>query len=400
MLANKFKGRARTVIVAIGVLQIYFACIAANVMDPALHDLQSVYPGVSHEQIASLITTPNLWSIPASILSGLLTGRRLKYRQVLSASFILIICSGVAPMFLLSFRAMIIARVFLGFGLGLLFPLGNALIIDLFPGERRAYMFGVGEVVKNLSLILLQMVVGLLVGVSVRISWGAYLIFLLSFLLLLLFLPEPKVKPVQEQTPLKKAIKNLPGRLYVFVFFYCVCMIIQTVYQLNLSSIIVTEHLGNAATAATILSTATFTAMFAALSFGFIQKVLKDYTITFCTGALALGTFLISQMHTLPLIYASAVVVGIGLGTMSSAFYMKIADCANNENAALVSGFQVVLGGLGGYLPHYFLILVAGVFRTESLRLPITVGAVVLATVAAGFGLFYLMAHQRTRSAA
>lgn len=60
MLANKFKGRARTVIVAIGVLQIYFACIAANVMDPALHDLQSVYPGVSHEQIASLITTPNL----------------------------------------------------------------------------------------------------------------------------------------------------------------------------------------------------------------------------------------------------------------------------------------------------------------------------------------------------
>ena len=173
MLVDKFSGRARTIAIAIGVLQIYFACIAANVMDPALHDLQTLYPGISHERIASLITIPNLWSIPASIFSGLLTGRRFKYRQVLSVSFMLIVCSGIAPMFLLSFNAMIIARMFLGFGLGLLFPLGNALIIDLFPSERRAYMFGVGEVVKNVALILLQMIVGLLVGVSVRISWGA-----------------------------------------------------------------------------------------------------------------------------------------------------------------------------------------------------------------------------------
>lgn len=398
MLVDKFSGRARTIAIAIGVLRIYFACIAANVMDPALHDLQTLYPGISHERIASLITIPNLWSIPASIFSGLLTGRRFKYRQVLSVSFMLIVCSGIAPMFLLSFNAMIIARMFLGFGLGLLFPLGNALIIDLFPSERRAYMFGVGEVVKNVALILLQMIVGLLVGVSVRISWGAYLLILLSFALLLLFLPEPKTKPIQEQTPLRVAIKNLPNRLYVFVIFYCICMIVQTVYQLNLSSIIVTEHLGNAATAATVLSTATFPAMFAALSFGFIQKALKDYTITFCTGALAVGTLLISLAHTLPLMYASAVVVGIGLGTMSSSFYMKIADCANNENAALVSGFQVVLGGLGGYLPHYFLLLVAVLFHTESLRLPITVGAFLLAAVSIGFAFFYLLAHHRRRA--
>ncbi|AEB07291.1 major facilitator superfamily MFS_1 [Coriobacterium glomerans PW2] len=399
MLANRFTGRARTIIVAVGVLQIYFACIAANVMDPALHDLQQLFPGISHEQIASLITIPNLAAIPASILSGALTGRRLRYRTVLTMSFLLIVVGGSAPLFLMSFQTVVCARMVLGFGLGLLWPLGNALIIDLFPGERRAYMFGVGEVVKNVSLIILQMIVGLLVGVSAKISWSAYLVLLLSLAALLLCLPEPEIRPVAAQTPLAAAIRQLPRRLYVFILFYCVCMIVQTIYQLNMSSIIVTEGLGDATTAATVLSTATLTAMFAALSFGLIQKVLGDYTITFCAGALGLGTFCISQAATLPPMYASAVIVGIGLGTMSSSFYVKIAECANNENAALVSGFQVVLGGLGGYLPSYFLVLVAAVFNSQSLRLPIALGTLLLGSVAVGFALFYAVAHRRAAAA-
>lgn len=395
MLTQRFNGRTRTILMALGVLQIYFACIAANVMDPALQNLTSVFPGVSHEDIASLITIPNLASIPASILSGVLTGRRLKYRTTLSISFTLIICSGAAPLFLTSFSAVVAARVVLGFGLGLLFPLGNALIIDLFSEQKRAFMFGIGEVVKNLSLISLQMLVGVLVGVSIKISWGAYLALLLSFALLLLFLPEPEVKPLAEQLSIKESIRTVPKRLYIFVIFLCICAIMQTVYQVNLSSIVVTEHLGNATTAATVLSTATFVAMIAALSFGWINKFCKDYTITFCVFFLGLGSLLIALAKTLPVLYFAAGVVGIGIGTMSSAFYMKIAGCANNENAALISGFQVVFQGFGGYLPHYFLRAVHAISGSESFRLPIFVGAIVLFAVALAFGLFYLIHNRR-----
>lgn len=395
MLTNKFSGKIRIILMALGVLQIYFACIAANVMDPALQNLQSIYPGISHEQITSLITIPNLSSIPASIISGLLAGRKVKYRHILAVSFTLIICSGVAPMFLTNFTTVIAARIVLGFGLGLLFPLGNALIIDLFSEDKRAFMFGIGEVVKNLSLISLQMLVGILVGVSIKISWGAYLVLLLSFALLFLFLPEPKVKPADQQMSMMKEIKNVPRRLYVFVVFLCICAIMQTVYQVNLSSIIVTEKLGNATTAATVLSTATFVAMISALSFGLIHRFFKDYTITFCVFFLGLGSLLIATSHTLAMLYFSAGVVGIGIGTMSSAFYMKIAECATNENAALISGFQVVFQGFGNYLPHYFLRLVHVTFDSESFRLPIFIGSIVLFAVAVGFGVFYFFNNKK-----
>lgn len=402
MLTNRFSGRTKLILTAIGVFQIYFACVGANVMDPALQNLTALYPHVTHEQIASLITIPNLASSPASITSGILTGRRWKYRTTLSVSFTLIILGGIAPMMLHSFNAVVAARVVLGFGLGLLFPLGNALIIDLFSDSKRAFMFGIGEVVKNLSLISLQMLVGILVGVSIKISWGAYLALLLSFGLLLLFLPEPQVKPLEEQQSLSESFKNVPKRLYVFVIFLCICAIMQTVYQVNLSSIVVTEHLGDAKTAATVLSTATFVAMFAALSFGFIQKFFKNYTITLCVAILGIGSLMISMAHTLPMLYFSAGVVGIGIGTMESSFYMKTAACANNENAALISAIQIVFQGFGNYLPHYFLKLVASIFHTESFRLPITMGSFVLFAVAIGFGIFYFMYNRRenTRSGA
>lgn len=399
MLTNRFSGRTKMILTAIGVFQIYFACVGANVMDPALQNLTAVYPGVTHEQIASLITIPNLASIPAAIISGILTGRRWKYRQTLSISFTLIILGGIAPMFLTTFSTVIVARVVLGFGLGLLFPLGNALIIDLFAGEKRAFMFGIGEVVKNLSVISLQMLVGILVGVSIKISWSAYFVLLLSFGLLLLFLPEPKVKPLAEQQSLGKSIRTVPKRLYVFVLFLLICAIMQTVYQVNLSSVIITEHLGNAQTTAQVLSTATFVAMFAALSFGFINKFFKDYTITVCTGILGIGTLMISMSHTLPMLYASAVVTGLGIGTMQSSFYMKTAACANNENAAIVSAIQNVFQSTGNYLPHYFLGMVAAIFGTQSFRAPITVGAFVLMAVAIGFGVFYFFYHQRSDDA-
>lgn len=397
MLTNKYSGKTKTILMAVGVLQIYFACIAANVMDPALQDLTKLYSGVTHEQIASLITIPNLASIPASIFSGIFTGRKYKYRTILSWSFSLIIISGAAPLFFTNFSFVILCRIILGFGLGLLFPLGNALIIDLFSTEKRAFMFGIGEVVKNLSLIGLQMLVGILVGTSIQISWSAYLVLLLSFGLLLLFLPEPKVKPTSEQNNLIESFKNIPKRLYVFVVFLCICAIMQTVYQVNISSIVVTEHLGDATTAATVLSTATFVAMFAAISFGWIQKIFKDYTITFCVFFLGLGSLVISLAHTLPLLYFGAGVVGIGIGTMSSAFYMKIAGCANNENAALISGFQVVFQGFGNYLPHYFLKLIAVVFGTSSFRAPIFAGSIILFTVALGFGIFYFFYNKSLR---
>jgi len=394
MLTNRFSGKTKMILTAIGVLQIYFVCIAANVMDPALQNLQSMFPNITHEQITSIITVPNLASIPASIISGILTGRRVKYRTTLSVAFITVICAGVSPLFLHTFTGVIVARVVLGFGLGLIFPLGNALIIDLFSSEKRAFMFGIGEVVKNLSLISLQMLVGILVGVSVRISWGAYLVLLLSYGLLFFLLPEPKVKPVEEQMSLINSFKAVPKRLYTFVAFLLICAIMQTVYQVNISSIIVTEHLGNAATAATVLSTATFVAMIAALSFGWISKFFKDYTITICVGFLGVGSLLIALSRTLPLLYLSAGIVGIGIGTMGSSFYMKIADCANNENAAIVSAFQVVFQGFGNYLPHYFLRLVHSISGSASFRLPILVGAFVLLLVALGFGIFYFVMHR------
>lgn len=399
MLTNRFSGRTKLILTAIGVFQIYFACIGANVMDPALQNLTAMYPGVTHEQIASLITIPNLASIPASIASGILTGRRWKYRTTLSVSFTLIILSGIAPMFLGSnFSLVVAARVVLGFGLGLLFPLGNALIIDLFSGDRRGFMFGIGEVVKNLSLITLQMLVGILVGINIKISWAAYIALLLSFGLLLLFLPEPEVKPLAEQESLGKSFKNIPHRLYVFVSFLLICAVMQTVYQVNLSSIVITEHLGNAQTAAQILSTATFVAMLAALSFGFIQKFFKNYTITVCVAILATGSLFIALSKTLPLLYLSAGVVGIGIGTMESSFYMKTATCANHENAALVSAIQIVFQGFGNYLPHYFLGLVAAIFHTQSFRAPIAAGSVVLYAVAIGFGVFYFFFNKKQKN--
>ena len=83
-------------------------------------------------------------------------------------ALILFLAGGVAPAFLNNFTTLLLSRAVFGIGIGLLSPLGNALVLGLFEGQERANMLGLGGVVMNLGGIAFQMLVGFLAAISWR----------------------------------------------------------------------------------------------------------------------------------------------------------------------------------------------------------------------------------------
>lgn len=376
----------------IGVMCLFVCSNPVYLVMSGLAKIAESYPGVSYTMVTLLTSVISLTAFPVSLLSGVIVGRYIKYKTVSVIAMLCIIVGGVAPVFLADFYLVLVMRALVGAGVGLMFPLGNPVIMRLYDEKKATVFMGFGSAVINLFGVFLLLLGGVLSDIDVRYVWLAHALWLLPLMLVIAFMPEPGAEAPTAEAPnveepaaaapaAAKAkqpdIKMAPA-VYLISLAFMVIMMCSYCANINMSLIVETEGLGGAAVTGVISALFTAGGVAAGVVFAPVIKCLGRFTCAAMTALSAGGLLLAGTGNSVPLLMLSMLIGGLAIYTLSPAC-MKLFGChVPPEGLGLASGIFSACWNLGGFLSTPFMGLVTSLSGSSNPRLPLLAGAVIL----------------------
>lgn len=301
----------------ISIMSLFFVVMGSGTITAAMANIAAAFPNIPFTTILLISTLPSLLIIPSTLCTGIIAGKKVKYKSLALLGLGLFVISGIAPTFLNSSLSLIIAaRVLFGISLGILTPLGNAIVMEMYEGQSRANMLGIGSFVTNLGAIIFQFLGGTLSGISWKYCFLAHSPAIVCFILVLLFLKEPESV---QQKGLEGAAKKekIPAAVWILSVFFGLTMMLFFPMLVNMSSIMSqVKGIGDATQAAFSLSMYTVGGAVSGVLFGKVYKVLRKFVIpvAFIGTAFGLSCVVFGK---------SLAVITIGT-TLSGLFYMLL----------------------------------------------------------------------------
>lgn len=364
------------------ILSIFFLIMGPSLLIPALQSLAVAFPAVPFSTILLAQTLPCLILIPVAIISGALAGSRVKYKTLVVVGMILFVIGGVVPYFLNDFTAILIARVVFGIGIGIISPMGTALILDLFDGQERVNLLGTGNVFMMIGGIVLQMLGGILCSIGWRYTFLLHILAVIPLLIVLFYLHEPKKVTRKNMEKIK-----MPFPVYGYTIMFGVIIMLIYTMILNVSTIMDVRDLGTPASVGVVLSMTTVGGMLAGMAFGKVYKITSKFTIPLgmfiSAGGLATAAF----ANSITILAVGTLITGIGFTTIMPAITMEIGAIVPPAGVGVASGILTAMLNGGMFFSPYFMTFVQRISHQSSFMFPIFVSMI---SIAAG-GIFYIV---------
>ena len=317
-----------------------------------------------------------------TFLAGAIMGRKIRYRTLAIIASVIALIGGVAPAFFDNFELTLVCRAVMGFGAGLMAPLGNALIVGLYKGQKQASILGYGSLFMNAGGIVLQMLGGFLAGTGERgwqmVFWGHAL--LIVAVIMAFFLPEPPVEEVVSNSGKKESVGKKVYVIAALIFFY---NLFAFPIMLNMSTLFVQRNAGGPAVAATSLSLYTVAGVVAGFTFGFLFKAVKRFVITLGMALCGVGFLLVFAGNSMIVMTVGLIVVGFGFSTFFPAFMAWMGMVTPPSTVAMASSLILACMNLGGFVASPYNSLLMRIFGEDHFILPMIMIAIVFDLVAA-----------------
>lgn len=371
--------------VTLAVMSIFFIAMGIGTITPAIQNIAEAFSHINFSTILLVSTLPSLFLIPSTALTGVVAGNQVSYRTLLIVGILLFVAAGAAPAFMTSFTMILVARAFFGIGLGTLAPLGNAIILSLYEGQERANMLGLSGVVMNLGGIVLQLLGGYLCSFKWSYAFLAHLLGIISLVMVMFMLPEPEKKEHQAQEKI-----SIPPAVYFISILFGIAMMLNYPLLVNMSTIIITDNLGDAASAGFVLSMFTVGGMIAGAIFGKVYQMATRFTIGIGLAVTAIGAGLVNYAGNLMVLTLGMTIVGVGFGTLMPAVMMILGNIVSPTSFAAASGVLMAFMNLGGFISTYYIAFLATI--NSAIRFPIFVAMVIYGAAAVLYALSQLTA--------
>lgn len=365
----------KSIPIKVSILSIFFLIMAPTLLIPALQSLSAAFPEVPYSTILLIQTLPCLLLIPVAIIAGILAGSKVKYRTLNILGIILFIVGGVIPFFLNDFSSILLARALFGIGVGLISPMGNALVLKFFDGQARVNLLGAGNVLVMIGGIVMQLSSGILCAISWRYTFLVHLIAIIPLLIVVLYLPEPEN---EKENELHKERIKMPFAVYGYTLMFGAMVMLNYTMIINVSTIIAERNLGSPASAGVVLSMFTVGGMLAGLLFGKIHKLASKYTIALGLFLTATGLGLGVFAGNIMILTLGTIITGIGFTTVMPAVTMEIGAIVPPAGIGIASGILTALMNGGMFFSPYFMTLVQKVSHQNNVSFPIGVSMILL----------------------
>ncbi len=237
--------------------------------------------------IGYVVSMVALGMIPAGILSGIITGRFIKYRTTIIIARVCYVISGIAPFFLpneSSFELLLVFRFIFGVAVGWSYPLASALTFKLIHNEdQRATWLGIGMAFFNIGTIFMELAGGYLALISWQHTFLVYLIGLIPLVLVAAMLKEPP-KDIDQEKELAAAEgtevdTKIPAIVWPYVILLtCSCALAMPTI-LYCSMIMASSFGADAGQSGMLLSAMTVVGMLSGFTLGPVYKRLRKWTL-------------------------------------------------------------------------------------------------------------------------
>ncbi|MGE4354470.1 MAG: MFS transporter [Oscillospiraceae bacterium] len=350
----------------IAIMSMFFIAMGFTVVTPAMAKFAEAFPNNNFVLISTL---PTLFIVIGTFLSGSVAGKKLSYKTLAVTGSLLFLIGGVAPAYISGFNAILVCRAVFGLGIGFMIPLGNALVIGNFEGQKRASLLGYGTLFMNFGGILFQMLGGILADINWQMTFWAHtlVIFALIFSFLL---PEP---PKADTAQTASAPKEKLGKpVWVIALLLLIYNMINYPIMMNLSILFIERNAGGATAAATALSLFTVAGCVAGLLFGNIFKALRRFCIPLGFTLCALGAVLVRFGTSGLLMTMGLILIGFGFSVILPSFMTWMGISTPPSTVAMAASIVMALMNLGGFVCAYWLEIINAI-AGETIITPINI---------------------------
>jgi MFS family permease len=359
----------------IAVLSIFFMNMGTSAVTPAIKSIADAFPHIPYVVILYVNTLPSLIGMGGTLVAGIILGRRMKYKTAAligTGTFCLL---GVLPAFInMNFFLILIIRLFFGFGLGLVSPVGNAAIVKSYEGNRRAGLLGMSAVFINIGGILLQILGGTLASIKWYYCFFAYFLGLVPFLLILFFMREPEKAGLAEHSKTheitaaapqaakaKKKERIHPG-IYITCAFFGICLMLNNPVMVNMSSLVERRAIGGASATGIILAAYTFGGLIGGIIFGVLYNRARRYVAALgvlCMAGGIAGVFISGGFAAMLL---STGLFGVGFSITMPVVMQLVGLLVTPATTAMGSSMVMIFMHLGGFISVYWVSLLQALF--------------------------------------
>ncbi len=340
------------------IMCLFLVSMGFTVVTPAMATLGAHYVG---KDVTWISTLPTLFTVIATALAGSVMGKKVKYRTLAIAAGVLYLIGGCAPALFDNYAGMLVCRAILGFGLGLMAPLGNALIVGNYKGQKQASLLGYGTLFMNGGGIILQMLGGALAEMNWQlVFWGHA--FGLIGLVMAFFLPEPDAPAAVPEAASAGKKEKMGKAVWLIAILFIVFNILNYPIMLNISTLFEIRNAGGATVAATGLSLYTVAGCVAGLVFGTLFKFAKRWCIALGYILCGLGALCIYVGQNAAIMTLGLILIGFGFSTVMPAFFAWVGVVTPASTVAGAISICMAVMNLGGFVSSFWLKLLTAIF--------------------------------------
>ncbi len=341
-----------------------FMVMAGSAIAPALGAISLHFHDVHPLLIKMILTVPSFCIIVVSFLFHKIP-RNISTKTIAIIGLSLYVIGGVGGGFCNTITVLLLLRAVLGIGVGLLMPLSTGLISYYFEPEEQRTLLGYSSAMVSMGAVFSSTLAGYLVHISWRYSFYVYISILISFVLVIIFLPNEQIKQAEQNDITPPTLKN--GFYYCAMFF---TMLIFYVFISHFALISTKERLFPLQHIGLIMSVQNVASLLCGLYFGKITSYLKEKTAYIAAVFFVIGYALLAVGSSVTVITISLFFLGSGLGCLIP--YLNTVALAHNQKsyATRVMAYMGASMHLGQFTSPFVLRFFMKIIHAETMRMP------------------------------
>lgn len=346
----------------IGILALFCTMSEFAILTPSIASFSHHFASTDITTIMFANSITGVISVPVSIAVGTIL-HKIGFKPAAIVGILIMSLGGAFPFLLpniTNYSYVIFSRVLVGFGLGIMFPVGNATIIALYDGEERSRLLGFGITIQFAFNLIYTTAAGFLTEIGWNYSFLAYLIGLIPLVVVVLWMPEAKpfVCEAKERerallANTQEAKQRIPRAIWGYALFALTGWICVVAVQVVTSTVLDERAIAGPGQAALVINCCGVGTIVSGLLFPRLVALFKERL--FGVSALLIVAGIIPCfVASNALVYALGVFV---LGFGGSAFFTAAQDATGNiaptSRIPFVSGVMTSMMNLGPFIAPY-----------------------------------------------
>ncbi|MDI9419664.1 MAG: MFS transporter [Firmicutes bacterium] len=314
--------------IVLAIFAVAINSMAAMNITPALAQISQAYQNTAKETIQLLITVPSFAVVFASLCASYAANRLTAKKAILFGSLVFTF-AGTVPTFVENFTVLMMSRVLVGLGIGIMMPLVTTIVFDFFtdPTKRNTIMGWQGSA-AGAGNVASSLLAGWLGTYSYKAVFLVHLLGLATFFGVLFNLPDTPRRSrggshsesgLAEKHRPRPSLKSAAWLVVSFVyttFVHC--------FATNLSMRVEEGGIGNSMVAGMAVSMFAVGSMTCGLFYGRLAKATKSYTFSLGVFLSAFGLYALAAAGAPATVYLAGFCVGFGLGMVMPVVVTKV----------------------------------------------------------------------------